>query len=65
MNAKIRSAQKMKVPYMLVVGAKEADAGTLNVRRSGSKETKDFGVDEFISMVQNKIADRSIGYEWC
>ena len=36
MNAKIRDAQLQKVPYMLVVGDKEAEAGTVNVRlRSG------------------------------
>jgi threonyl-tRNA synthetase len=32
MNAKIRDAQGQKVPYMLVVGAKERDEGTVAVR---------------------------------
>ena len=39
MNAKIRNAQLMKVPYMLVVGNNEMEAGTISLRvRDGSQE---------------------------
>jgi len=38
MNAKIRNAQKMQVPYMLVVGDQEMEAGTVAPRlRSGKR----------------------------
>lgn len=35
MNAKIRNSELKKIPYALVVGAKEAEAGTVSVRRHG------------------------------
>jgi threonyl-tRNA synthetase len=58
MNAKIRKAQLMKVPYMLVIGDKEIEAGTVALRmRSGEQVT--LPVDEFIARVQNRIQTRS------
>ena len=55
---KIREAQLQKIPYMLVLGAKEAEAGTLSVRdRKG--ETTTMGVDEFIAKVTAEIKNRS------
>ena len=58
MNAKIRKAQLMKVPYMLVVGDKEIEAGTVALRmRSGEQVT--LPVDEFIARIQDRIQTRS------
>ena len=58
MNAKIRKAQLMKVPYMLVIGDKEMEAGTVALRlRSGEQTT--VAVDEFIARIQNRIQTRS------
>ncbi|MDR2742810.1 MAG: threonine--tRNA ligase [Treponema sp.] len=37
MNAKIRDCQNRKIPYMLVVGQREADEGTVSVRRRDGK----------------------------
>jgi threonyl-tRNA synthetase len=37
MNAKIRACQNRKIPYMLVVGQREADEGTVSVRRRDGK----------------------------
>ena len=56
---KIRAAQQVdRVPYMLVLGAKEAEAGNLSVRdRKG--ETTTMGVDEFIAKVTAEIKNRS------
>ena len=59
-NAKIAKAHGEKLPYMLVVGPREADSGTVNVRIRGVKETKNVAIDEFLKMAQSKIADKRI-----
>jgi len=50
-NFKIREAQLMKIPYMLVIGDREVDAGTVSVRnrRNGDLGAKTF--DEFTTML--------------
>ena len=58
MNAKIRNAQLMKVPYMLVVGGNEMEAGTVSLRvRDGSRQN-DLQLAEFIAQVKDKISNR-------
>ena len=48
-----------RVPYMLVLGAKEAEAGNVSVRdRKG--ETTTMEVDEFIAKVTSEIKNRSL-----
>jgi threonyl-tRNA synthetase len=59
-NAKIARAHSRKLPYMLVVGPKEAQADALNVRTRGAKETKTLKIDRFITIAKCKIADRKI-----
>jgi threonyl-tRNA synthetase len=59
-GAKIAKAHGEKLPYMLVVGPKEAEAGTVNVRIQGIKENKTVEIDEFIGNVKSKIADKKI-----
>jgi threonyl-tRNA synthetase len=59
MNAKIRQAQLMKVPYMLVVGEEEMKAGNVALRvRDGSQE-KDKPLSEFIARARDRIARRA------
>ena len=58
-NLKIRDAQMQKVPYMLVVGDREAEAGTVSVRH---RKHADMGVkplDQFIEEVSQLIASKS------
>ena len=59
-GAKIARAHADKIPYMLVVGPKEAEAGMVNVRFRQSTETKTVPLDELISNIQAKIADKSL-----
>jgi len=59
-GAKIARAYGEKLPYMLVVGPKEAETGTVNVRIRGIKENKTIGVDEFLRNIKIKIADKII-----
>ena len=56
---KIRSAQMEKVPYMMILGDKEAESGNVSVRaRDGSQET--LSLDSFIARAQKLIADRTV-----
>jgi threonyl-tRNA synthetase len=59
-NAKIAKAHGKKIPYMLVVGPKEASAGTVNVRIRGERQNKTVELDRFIKIAQNKIADKKV-----
>ncbi len=59
MNAKIRNAQLMKVPYMPVVGDKEVEQGTVSLRKRDGTQQNGLSVEEFVSMVQERIAGRS------
>ncbi len=59
MNAKIRNAQLLKVPYMAVVGDAEMAAGTIALRRRDGSRQNDLPVSEFIESVKAKIAARS------
>jgi len=56
---KMREAQVKKIPYMLVVGDQEMEAGTVNMRRHGEKDTATMTVDEFIAYIQQNIAAKS------
>ena len=49
MQAKIRDAQLQKVPYMAVVGDKELEAGTLNIRRREGGEQESVPTDDFLA----------------
>jgi threonyl-tRNA synthetase len=58
MNAKVRKAQMQKIPYMLVVGDKEAEAGTVAVRLRTEENLGPKPLDEFIAMVQQVVAEK-------
>ncbi len=58
-GSKIARAHGEKLPYMLVVGPKEAQADTVNVRIRGIKENKTVSIDEFITMAKGKNTDKS------
>ena len=56
---KIRQAQQEdRVPYMLVIGAKEAEAGAVAVRTRDGQDLGAMPLDEFMSMVQKDIAEK-------
>src|SRR2546430_2235103 len=59
MNAKIREHAMQKVPFMLVVGDKEAEAGKVNVRTRGKEKTEDMGMEEFGEKVQRLISTKA------
>jgi threonyl-tRNA synthetase len=59
MNAKIREHAMQKVPFLLVVGDKEAEAGRVNVRTRGCEKTADMPATEFVEKIKGLIASRS------
>ena len=59
MNAKIRTAQKQKVPYMLVVGDAEVEAGAVALRMRDGEDRGVVSVDDFAALAQKAIAERS------
>ena len=59
MNAKIRQAQLQKVPYMLVVGDREVDAGSVAVRTRAGKDLGAKPVGDVVDMLLKQVADRS------
>ncbi|MDE6849979.1 MAG: threonine--tRNA ligase, partial [Clostridia bacterium] len=52
---KIREAKMEKVPYVLVVGDKEAEEGTVNVNKRGVEEKTTVDVDGFVATVLDEI----------
>ena len=55
---KIREARTQRVPYIVVVGEKERDNGTVMVRRRGSEEQESLSIADFIKEVKDKIDDK-------
>ncbi len=57
---KIRSAQMEKIPYMLVAGDKEAEDGTLSVRKRGFGDMGAMSTDDFITSAMKDVAEKTI-----
>ena len=61
LNYRIREAETMKVPYMAVIGKREAEANTLAVRERGAgKKQEVVALDAFVARVTNEIRTRSL-----
>jgi threonyl-tRNA synthetase len=59
MGAKIRDAELQKIPYMLVVGPREAEAGTVAPRRKGEGQLEAMTRQAFLERVQKESRERS------
>jgi threonyl-tRNA synthetase len=59
-GAKIARTHGDKPPYMLVVGPKESQSDSVNVRIRGQEQTKTLKVDEFAAIASKKIADKQV-----
>jgi len=59
MNSKIRQAQLQKVPYMLVAGDQEIEAGTVAVRTRTGENLDPMTVDEVVDKFLKQIEERS------
>lgn len=58
MNAKIRNAQLQKIPFMLVLGGQEMEAGAVNVRLRTGERLGTMSAGDFIARVQEAVAQR-------
>src|ERR1700730_14234492 len=61
MNAKIREHALEKVPFLLVVGDKETEAGRVNVRIRGKEKTEDMPATEFVEKIKRLIEQKGPG----
>lgn len=52
---KIRDAEMLKIPYMLIVGEKEEESGTVSVRKHGQGDLGSMSVEDFIALINNEI----------
>ena len=60
MGYKIREAQMEKIPYMLVLGEKEVESGTVSVRSRKGGDLGAMPVADFIAMAEQQIADKAL-----
>ena len=60
MNAKIRDAQLQKIPYMLVVGDKEAEEQAVSVRTRAGEDLKSMPVFQFIDRIRDEISESMV-----
>jgi len=58
MQKKIRENARQKVPYLLIVGDREAGEGTVNVRKRGEKSQEGLDVEEFSQRISAEVAAR-------
>ena len=58
MQKKIRENSRQKIPYLLIVGDREAEQGSVNVRRRGQKQQEEMALDDFAGMVLGEIRSR-------
>ncbi len=58
---KLREAQLEKIPYMLVIGDKEAEEGTVSVRKRGQGDIGSMTIAEFAEKAVQEIKDKVIG----
>src|SRR6266481_3273920 len=62
MNAKVREHTLQKIPFLLVVGEKEAEAGTVNVRVRGQQQPEGtVPLEQFVERVKKLIVEKSVG----
>ena len=59
MNAKIRQAQLMKVPYMIVIGENEMNAGQVSLRVRDGSQQNNIPLGEFVARAKDRIARRA------
>ncbi len=57
---KIREAQQFKIPYMLIIGDKEAEAGLVSVRKRKVGDLGQMSLDEFIAKIKGEIDSKDV-----
>ncbi len=60
MQRNIRHAEQQKIPYMLVLGEKEAQSESVAVRQRGQEDRGVMKLDEYVTLIQNEISSKVI-----
>ncbi len=58
---KIRDNELKRIPYLLIVGEKEAEAETVSVRRQGEGDKGSMNIDEFAEFIRNEVREQLSG----
>jgi threonyl-tRNA synthetase len=58
MQKKIRDNSRQKVPYLLIVGDREAEQGSVNVRRRGEKQQEELALGDFAEAISGEVNSR-------
>jgi len=60
MQAKIRDAQLEKIPYMLIIGARETESDTVSVRQRDNQDLETINVNDFLAKIKEQITTKSL-----
>ncbi|KKR68520.1 MAG: Threonine-tRNA ligase [Microgenomates group bacterium GW2011_GWA2_40_6] len=60
MQSKIRDAQMEKVPYMLIIGAREAESDSVAIRQRDGQDLGALNVDSFLAKIKEQITTKSL-----
>jgi threonyl-tRNA synthetase len=58
MQKKIRDNSRQKIPYLLIVGDREAEHGSVNVRRRGEKQQEEMALGDFAEAISGQVSSR-------
>ncbi|RYD31509.1 MAG: threonine--tRNA ligase, partial [Verrucomicrobiaceae bacterium] len=59
-GAKIRLARLDRVPYMIVLGQKEVEEGTVSIRRRDTEELETMSLEDFVAKIKTEAAERTL-----
>jgi threonyl-tRNA synthetase len=62
MNAKIRTAQLQKVPYMIICGDKESQNNSISIRSRDGINQEIINIDDFIDVLNDERSNRSYSH---
>ncbi|MDA0666581.1 MAG: threonine--tRNA ligase [Planctomycetota bacterium] len=63
LRKRVRESEMDKIPYMAVIGGREAENGEVSVRVHGVKEQKTLSIDGFMTALEGKRSSKSLTYE--
>lgn len=59
LSYRIRDAVKQKIPYIVIIGEKETENKIVSVRERGSNNTTEYNLQDFVSLINQKIIDKN------
>ncbi len=63
MGGKIRAAREQNIPYMLIVGDRDIEAGTISVRLRSDEDLGALPLDQFITLVQGQVESKALSLQ--